>query len=189
MTFDSLGQTNQKLAKNPDLSDHNKEVLDDFFRKSRSGGAGSATLRDYSSRFNKLAEEIDFDLDNPSQRDLEELVSKFNTDEIRKNNGEKYSDYSKDKFWSTLSKFYNWFIKKEGKGYNEDIDGPNLLEDSEISIDLSTEVDPDTKPSPEQIKKVANHANNLRDRAIILFCWATRTRVGEVFKTQYNDEL
>jgi len=107
MAFDSLGQTNQKLAQNPDLSDHNKEVLEDFFRKARSGEAGSATLRDYSSRFNKLAEEMGFDLDNPSQRDLEELVSKFNTDEIRKNNDEKYSDYSKDKFWSTLCKFYN----------------------------------------------------------------------------------
>lgn len=54
MAFDSLGQTNWKLAQNPELSDHNKEVLDDFLRKVRSGGAGSATLRDYSSRFNKL---------------------------------------------------------------------------------------------------------------------------------------
>ena len=188
MAFDSLEQTNQKLAQNPDLSDHNKQVLDDFFRKAESGGAGTSTLQDYSSRFNKLAEHVDFDLDNPSQRDLEELVAKFNRDKIRKNNGEKYSDYSKDKFWSTLCKFYNWFIKKEGKGYNEDIDGPELLEDLEISIDLSTEVDPDTKPSPAEVKKVANHTNNLRDRAIILFCWATGTRVGEVFTTQHNDE-
>ena len=87
MAFDSLGQTNQKLAKNPDLSDHNKQVLDDFFRKAESGGAGTSTLQDYSSRFNKLAEEIDFDVDNPSQRDLDELIAKFNMDKIRKNNG------------------------------------------------------------------------------------------------------
>jgi hypothetical protein len=66
MGFNSLEQTNQKLATNPDLSEHNKEVLDDFFRKIRSGGAGDSTLQDYASRLNKLAEEIDFDLDNPS---------------------------------------------------------------------------------------------------------------------------
>lgn len=187
MTFNSLQQTNQKLFKNENLSEHNKQVLEDFFRKARSGGAGDAILRDYSSRFNKLAEEIDFKLDQPSQKDLELLVAKFNNDEIRKNDGEKYSDYSKDKFWSTLSKFYNWFIKKEGKGYKESIDGPELLEDLDIKVDLSVEVDPDRKPTPKEVRKVANHANNLRDKAIILFGWATGARVGEIFKTQYND--
>lgn len=188
MGFNSLQQTNQKLFQNPELSEHNKDVLEDFFRKARSGGAGNAILRDYASRFNKLAEEVDFQLDDPDQEDLERIVGDFNTDRIRKNNGDKYSDYSKDKFWSTLSKFYNWFIKKEGKGYNPDIDGPELLEDLEIKVDLSVEVDPDRKPTPEEIKKVANQADNLRDKAIILFGWATGARVGEIFKTQYNDE-
>jgi integrase len=188
MAFNSLEQTNQKLFQNPELSEHNKEVLQDFFRKARSGGAGNAILRDYASRLNKLAEEIDFPLDEPEQRDLERIVGDFNTDKIRKNNGEKYSDYSKDKFWSTLSKFYSWFIKKEGKGYNSDIDGPELLEDLEIKVDLSVEVDPDRKPTPEEVKKVANQADNLRDKAIILFCWATGARVGEIFETQYNDD-
>lgn len=187
MGFDSLKQTNTKLFQNPELSEHNKQVLEDFFRKARSGGAGNAILRDYASRFNKLAEEIDFELDKPEQKDLEKLVGDFNTDKIRKNNGDKYSDYSKDKFWSTLSKFYNWFIKKEGKGYNEDIDGPELLEDLEIKVDLSVEVDPDRKPTPEEVKKVANQADTLRNKALILFMWATGARVGEVFDTQYNE--
>lgn len=69
MAFDSLGQTNQKLAQNPELSDHNKQVLDDFFRKARSGGAGDATLRDYASRFNSIAEHIDFILDETDKTD------------------------------------------------------------------------------------------------------------------------
>lgn len=188
MGFNSLEQTNQKLAQNPELSDHNKQVLEDFFRKIRSGGAGDAIVRDYSSRFNKLAEVVDFQLDNPTQRDLEEIVADFNQDNIKKNNGEKYSDYSKDKFWSTLSKFYRWFIKKQGKGYNEQVDGEDLLEDLEIKVDLSTDVDPDRKPTPKEVRKVANHANSLRDKAIILFGWATGARVGEIFDTEYSDQ-
>jgi integrase len=187
MGFEELEQTNSKLFQNPELSEHNKEVLQDFFRKARSGGAGDAILRDYSSRFNKLAETVDFKLDEPTQKDLEKIVADFNTDRIKKNNGQKYSDYSKDKFWSTLSKFYNWFIKKEGKGYNPDIDGPELLEDLEIKVDLSVEVDPDRKPTPEEVKRVSNQADSLRNKAIILFGWATGARVGELFDTEYND--
>lgn len=188
MTFNSLKQTNKKLSQNPELSQHNKEVLEDFFRKARSGGAGDPTLRDYASRFNKLALHIDFKLDQATQRELEDLTAKFNTDKIRKNNGEKYSDYSKNKFWKTISKFYTGFIKREGKGYNEDIDGEELLEDLKINVDISTQVDPDSLPTPKQVRKVANHANSLRDKAVILLGWASGARVGEIFKTQYNEE-
>jgi integrase len=188
MTFNALEQTNQKLSQNPDLSDHNKEVLDDFFRKARSGGAGDATLRDYSSRFNKLAEVVEFPLDNPDQEDLERLVNAFNTDKLRKNNGETYSGYSKNKFSKTISKFYNGFIKKSGKGYNPDVDGPELLEDLEINASTSTKVDPSSLPTPKEVREVANHANSLRDKIIILFGWATGGRVGEMFETAYDKD-
>jgi hypothetical protein len=63
MTFQSLQRTNQKLASNPEISEHNKKVLNKFFKKARSGGSGKAILRDYSSRFNKLGEIIGFKLD------------------------------------------------------------------------------------------------------------------------------
>ena len=40
MTFQALKQTNRKLFQNPNLSEHNKKVLEDFFRKARAGGTG-----------------------------------------------------------------------------------------------------------------------------------------------------
>lgn len=69
MKFDSLKQTHQELFQNPELSEHNKKVLNEFFRKQRSGGSGKATLSDYASRFNSLAPHIDFKLDEAGQRE------------------------------------------------------------------------------------------------------------------------
>ena len=189
MTFQALKQTNSKLYQNPDISDHNKQVLEDFFRKARAGGGSKPTLRDYSSRFNKIVQHIDFKLDNPSQQDLELLISKFNQDKIRKNNGEAYSDYSKNKFWKSISKFYNSFIKRKGKGYNESVDGPELIEDLEISVELSTKVNPDSLPTPSEVRKVVKHANSLRDQAVILVGWSTGARVGEIFETNYDKNI
>lgn len=189
MTFKALQQTNKQLYKNPELSEHNKEVLEDFFRKARAGGGSKPTLRDYSSRFNKIINHTDFKLDQPTQEDLELLISKFNQDQIKKNNGKKYSDYSKNKFWKTLSKFYNSFIKRKGKGYNEDIDGPELIEDLEISVELSTEVNPDSLPTPSEVRKVVNHSNSLRDKAVILIGWASGARIGEIFETNYDKNI
>lgn len=187
LKFNSLQRTNQKLSSNPELSEHNKQVLEDFFKKARSGGSGKAILQDYSSRFNKLAEVIDFKLDQASRQDIEEIYAQFNQDEIRKSTGGKYADRSKDKFDSTLKKFYNWFIKKEGKGYNPDLDGPELVEDVEMNIDLTTKVDPDRLPTPKEVRRVGGHAKNLRDQTLIVLLWSSGARVGEMFKTEYND--
>lgn len=188
MGFEALEQTNQKLQSNPDLSRHNKEVLDEFFRKLKSQAVGEPTIRDYASRFNSLASHIDFKLDEPEKKDLESIIAALNTDKIRKNNGEKYKDHSKEKFWSTLSRFYRGFIKKEGKGFSENIDGEDLLEDLEVNTNIQVDIDSDSKPSPEQVKKVAKEANSLRDEAVIMFGWATGARVGEIFQTQHDDE-
>ncbi|MFB6244944.1 MAG: tyrosine-type recombinase/integrase [Candidatus Nanohaloarchaea archaeon] len=188
MKFNALDQTHKKLSQNPDLSDHNKEVLDEFFRKARSQGVGDPTLRDYASRFNVLAPHINFPLDDPEKKDLEDIIAKLNGDEIRKQNGEKYSDYSKDKTWCTISRFYRGFIKKEGKGFNPDINGEELVEDLKVKVDLSVNIDPDTKPDPEQVKKMAQAADNIRDKALIVFGWATGARIGELVVTQHDDE-
>jgi integrase len=187
VTFESLQQTNQELASNPEISRHNKQVLEDFFRKARSGGAGDATPQNYASRFNKLCALIDFKLDQPERQDLEGVVAAFNRDDIRKDNGERYADYSKNKFWKAMTRFYQGFIKSEGKGYVESIDGPKLLEDMQMDVELSTEVDSDSLPAPEQVAEVAEAAESLRDTAIVLFGWATGARVGELFSTQYNE--
>jgi len=187
MTFKTLERTNQKLASNPEISEHNKEILEEFFKKARSGGSGKAILRDYSSRFNRLGEIIDFKLDEASKEEIEEIYGQFNQDEIRKRSGDKYSDYSKDKFDSTLKKFYTWFIKKKGKGYNQELDGEALVEDVEMNIDLSTNVDPDRLPTPKEVKKVGKHAGNLRDQTLIILLWSSGARVGEMFNTEYND--
>lgn len=89
MTFKTLERTNQKLASNPEISEHNKEILEEFFKKARSGGSGKAILRDYSSRFNRLGEIIDFKLDEASKEEIEEIYGQFNQDEIRKRSGDK----------------------------------------------------------------------------------------------------
>ncbi|MFB6215592.1 MAG: hypothetical protein ABEJ72_01265, partial [Candidatus Aenigmatarchaeota archaeon] len=189
MPFEALKQTHQKLFSNPELSEHNKEVLNTFFRKQRSrSGAGDATLSDYASRFNTLAPHIDFKLDQPEKEDLEKIIAKFNRDDITKDNGEPYSDHSKAKYWKTLSVFYNSFIKEEGKGYREEVEGPELLEDLELRIDPVVKVNPDTKPLPREVRKVAEEANSLRDQALILFGWSTGCRIGEIAVTQYDKE-
>jgi len=189
MPFNAVKETHQKLVQNPELSDHNKEVLNDFFRKMRTKGTGENTLQGYASRFNTLAELIDFPLDTPEKKDLEKIVASLNSDQLCKDNGEPYSDYQKNHFWKTLRVFYNTFIDVEGTGYNEDLDGRKLLglhkeKGLEVKVNLDTDIDVDTRPTPKHVRQVAEQASSLRDRALVVFGWATGARIGEIAKTQ-----
>lgn len=183
MTFNAVKQNHKKLANNSKISDHNKQVLNEFFRKMGSKGTGQTALKDYASRFNTLSRVIDFKLDQAEKEDIEKIVNALNTDELRKENGEPYSDYSKDDIWKAIRVFYNKFIKKEGRGYRKELDGPELVDDLDVNVDLSTDIDIHTRPTPEHVQKVAEQAGNLRDRALILFGWATGARIGEMGKT------
>ncbi|WP_414837418.1 hypothetical protein ACK3SF_04045 [Candidatus Nanosalina sp. VS9-1] len=183
MTFDSVEQNHRKLSENSKISNHNKQVLNEFFRKMGSKGTGQTALKDYASRFNRLAELIDFPLDQAEKKDIEGIVNALNTDGLRKMNGECYSDHSKNDFWKAVRVFYNKFIKKQGKGFNKELDGPELVDDLDVNVDLSTTIDIHTRPTPEHVKLVAEQANNIRDRCLILFGWATGARIGEMGKT------
>lgn len=189
MPFNAIKQTNQKLHSNPELSDHNKQVLNEFFRVMQTRGTGQATLKNYASRFNSMAEYIDFKLDQPKRKDLENIIAGFNTDQITKNGGEEpYSDYSKKKVYKTLSVFYNTFIDKQGRGHNPDIDGQELLDGLKIKTNIDHTIDLETRPTPDHVKKASEQTNNLRDRALILFGWATGARIGELGKTPKHQQ-
>lgn len=68
------------------------------------------------------------------------------------------------------------------------MDGPELLEDLELRINPVTEVKPSTKPTPREIKQIAEAANTLRDKCLILFGFSTGCRIGEIAVTQYDPE-
>jgi hypothetical protein len=186
MPYNYLPDYNESLAENPEMSDHNKEVLDKFVQKMEGEGTKEGTINGYLSRFNTLAPKIDFKLDQATQDNLEILASHINKDRVERQRGTgNFSDTTKKKFFKTLKCFYNQFIKKPGEGFSEEIDGKRLVADLRPETkdeDEEDKVNLKKIPTPEQVRKVAA-GSSLRDKCIILFCWGLGARTGEVFKT------
>jgi predicted RNA-binding Zn-ribbon protein involved in translation (DUF1610 family) len=188
MPYNYLPHYSKKLVENPEISDHNKEVLDKFVQKMEGRGTKPGTINGYLSRFNTLAPKINFKLDEATQDDLEILASDINQDRVERQRGDgNFADKTKKKFFKALKCFYNQFIRKPGEGFNADLDGERLVGD--ISAQTKEEDDDDEDkvnlkkiPTPEQVRKVAA-GSSLRDKCIILFCWGLGCRTGEVFKT------
>ncbi|QGA80870.1 site-specific integrase [Candidatus Nanohalobium constans] len=185
-SFEVLHRVNSELAKNPEISDHNKQILEDFFDE-WIDRVESSTIDDYSSQWNRIAEEIDFNLDEAEREDVKEIIKKLGRDEIKKRNGETYSDYSKDKTKKALTVFYRSFVEYTGEGeeeYLEELNGSALVRKLDKYLnEPQKEVIPETKPDPSQMKKIIESADSFRNRCIIFFGWATGCRIGEIFPT------
>jgi len=188
MELETVKKYNDNLAESEELSEHNKQVINDFLRHMETQGLSQADISGVSSRLSTLGRIIDFQMDQASRKDIKKIVAELNTDQLRKLDGGTYSDCSKESFWNTITRFYNGFIKKESRGYNKNLDGTELVDGLEVKTEIETKVDPRTKPSPEQIKKLVESAKCLRDKALIMFCWASGCRVGEVFQTPDDEK-
>lgn len=193
MTYNYLPHYSETLIQNPELSDHNKQVLDNFVEKMEGRGTKKSTIADYLSRFNTLAPQINFQLDEPTQSQITKLASDVNKDRVKRQRGTgTFSDSSKEKFIKTIKTFYRQFIKKPGNGYVDEVDGKRLVDD--IKPETRKEKDKDEDridlneiPTPDQIKKAAS-GEKLQRKCLILFSWGLGARTGEIFKTgeQYD---
>ena len=187
--YENLEYIYPKLAENPELSDHNKKVLDDFFDKWRHKAKDSSN-EDFANKWNNFAPFIDFRLDEATRDDVEKLMKKLDRDEIEKKRGGPYSPQSKVKHYKALSVFYRQFIDHANRGYNEEISGHIVVEGQKklLSEKPTNSVKKETKPSASEVKKVASNLDKFRDRCIIIFGWSCGARVGEIFKTRYKPQ-
>jgi integrase len=184
LNYSNIRKLNTKLAESENLSDHNKQLLERYFREALSSGSPKrTTLRDYASRWRKLGEVIDFKLDEATRDDLLNVMSDINTDEIKKRNGEDYSDHTKKKFLKTIQTFYNNFIDFKGRGHKPDVDGSVLVRGLSVQDEPAKQIRKEYKPTPSEVKQVIDAAKSLQEKCVIAFTWGTGCRVGEVFVT------
>ncbi len=127
--YPNLYYISSKLAKTEKLSDHNKQVLDDFFDIWRDRVKNKSSCEDYANKWLNFSPEIDFKIDEATRDDIETLYKKLERGIISQKNGEKYDPQSRNKHHKALSTFYRNFIDYPNRGYNNsDIHGPSLVE-------------------------------------------------------------
>lgn len=190
--YPSLYYVSPKLTKSEELSDHNKQVLEDFFDIWRDRVANKSTCEGYANKWLNFAPYIDFKIDEASREEMQELYKKLERGKISKQNDEEYSPVSKEKHHKAMSTFYRNFIDYPNSGYkNNDTNGPSVVNGLDKRLDTKTKDDKvkkETKPDPSQIKEIASNTTKFRDKCLIVFGWAVGARSGEVFPTPDKPE-
>ena len=146
------------------ISKRNKEFIEKFANSCISEGIGELRVTKYIFTLCKIAKKMGKDFDEITKDDLKEFVKELELSD--------YAEWTKHDYKATLKKFYKWL-----KGNEEEY--PEEVRWIKVTIKKKNKKLPEELLTTDEIKAMAEVANNLRDRAIVLALYESGARVGE----------
>jgi len=117
------------------------------------------------------------DFKKATKKDIEKVVDEIN--KLKNKSGNSASDWTKYTYKVLLRRFYKWLFGNE--------EYPKIVKWIHPKITNGTHIPKKELINMEDVKKMAQCANNLRDRAFILFLFESGARIGEILSIKIGD--
>ncbi len=147
-----------------EITDNNKKLIKDFLDYCFAEGLSVPRIIKYANTLLTLAKILDKDFDKATKRDIVRVVGRI------ERNG--YSAWTKKDFKVTLKKFYKWLRQTE--------DYPEEVKWLKTTLKKSEEKLPEELLTEEDIQKMVNAVNDIRDKALIITLYESGARIGEI---------
>lgn len=168
--FNRRIETVLENIKRSDISPQNKKAITDFYEDLLTRSLSKARLFKYLYTLKNIAKLLEKPFEQSTRNDISELV--------RQIEGEKYSDWTKHDYKLILKVFFRWLRKTDE--YPDEVKWikPNIKKGILLPEEVLTE---------DEIKKLAECTDNLRDRAFILALYESGCRVGEILSLRIRN--
>lgn len=178
MAYDIHNYENQmEVAKNAvrkaAISEKNKETIFEFEKYLIVKGISKPRIIKYLGTLKIVAVQLGKDFDKVSKQDIFDFVCK-----IQQKN---YAEWTKQIYKTIVKRFYKW-LKGGDKCYPEEVEW------IEARVPRNKRVLPKTEDllTEEDITKLIEASNNLRDKALIAMLWESGGRIGEIGNLEFG---
>ena len=160
------------------ISQENKDLIIDFKNYLEGQGLSKSRISRYLYSLKKIAEEVDWSLNEPDKDRLIQVVG----------------DINQSKFWDkeiaeATKKEYKKLIRKLFKDYlsnkQEDIDGEALTDFFSLTV-KEKYADPEELPKPHHIARIVRNCRRPRDSSFCMVLW-TGARIGAILGLKWKD--
>jgi site-specific recombinase XerD/ribosomal protein L40E len=166
-----LHDAEQKIdAQNP-ISARNAQLIRQFEQYCFSEGLGKARVVKYLQSLKKLAEWFEKDFDKADKADVERVVNLLERSE--------YSAWTKHDYKVALKRFYLWL------GGGEEY--PPQVKWIKTTFKEKDAILPDQLLTEEEVMKVVEASDSLRDKAFIITLYESGARIGELGSLRIMD--
>ncbi|MCK4635010.1 MAG: tyrosine-type recombinase/integrase [Candidatus Aenigmarchaeota archaeon] len=161
-----------KLKKAKGVSDNNKSLIKEFSVICSANGLTSSRIRKYVYTLTKIAKWLKKDFDKANKSDIVKLIQKIEKED--------YTDWTKHDYKVVTKRFYKW-LKGNDEVYPDEVRWikPRIKSGShKLPKELLTE---------DEIKRMVDSADHIRDKALILMLYESGCRIGEIASLRIKD--
>ncbi|MCW4003687.1 MAG: site-specific integrase [Candidatus Bathyarchaeota archaeon] len=149
------------------ICEGNKKALLDFHRECVIHGLSNARIVKYLDTLFRIAQWFDTTFQEVTKDDVADIVQRIES------NG--YSEWTKRDYKIMLKIFFRWFRKSES--YPDEVRWIKSTAKTRNKL-------PEEILSPEEIMRMVDAADNLRDKAFVLVLYESGCRIGELLTLQ-----
>jgi len=169
----------ERINKCDSISEKNKELIFNFKDNCFAEGLSISRVLRYLYDLSTLARLLEKDFDSVNIDDIKTTVMRFETEKL-KNGKEMYSESTREGFRITLKKFYNWQRKCEDKEYPPEVKWIKTRK-------VMKEKNPNDFLTEEDIKKLIEHAESHRNKALVSTLSDSGLRISELLNLRIKD--
>jgi len=176
--------TNKKMEsalvriKNIKILPENKKHILKFIDQISAEGLTQTRQIKYLYMLGKIAKMLEKDFSKVKKEDIVRLCSKINNSDLK--------EWTKHDYKIVIKRFFKWLREDEGQELDKR-QYPNEVKWITITMKKQRKKLPKELLSIEEIKKLANNTNNLRDRCLILMLYESGARIGELLNLKIKD--
>jgi site-specific recombinase XerD len=145
-------------------------LIDEFIKDQEARGIGKLRLRKYRSSINTIKKYYEKDFSELTTEDLKDIVRK-----IEESN---YSEWSKHDLKVVLRKFVRWINQKFNKSIDTSFISIRVKNNNKLPEEILTQ---------EEIERMINACDNIRDKAIISVLYESGCRIGEFLSLEIKN--
>jgi integrase/recombinase XerD len=161
-----------KKQKKKEYKKANSELMQKFFEDCYANGLSESRVRKYRATLRNLSAIIGKPFTEATKEDLKRAVAR-----IEKSN---YSEWTKHDYKVSIKKFWKW-LKQTEDFYPEEVRW------IKTTIRRVKEKFPEELLTPEEVKKMIESADNIRDKSLISVLYESGCRVGELLAMRMKD--
>jgi len=168
----------KKLLQSTNIDPKNKDYVLRFIEQLSAEGIKKVRQLKYLYTLKTIAVMLKKDFFLCNKQDITKLLSEINNSD--------YKEWTKRDFKVVIKRFFKWLREQEGKSFAR-----GEYPDEVKWVSTGKKKDRQKLPSQlftiEDVNKMANKANNLRDKCFVLVLYETGARIGELMNIKLKD--
>lgn len=170
--------TAKKKMNESDILSANKGHILSFIEQLAAEGLTYHRQIKYIYTLKKLSQMLQKDFSDANKQDIRRVCSIINNSDFK--------EWTKHDYMVVIKRFYKWLREEEGQELDRR-QYPDEVKWIVIKVRKSRKKLPSELFTIEDVKKLADYSNNLRDRCLVLLLYESGTRIGELLGLKIKD--